>query len=151
MLEQIILLCKNNESSLRNAGEMGCKIIRILVYIPLQSTKVQVWVFEFYKFPYSSMVYLPSLAHIIKATNVKVTGQKWTRKDVGRNIVSLITSSIVDFAKRFWRKIYKRKARTSSLQSKMWKRSLQNIKQQWHQLERDVCYYSLDKVRLAPQ
>jgi len=37
MLEQRVLLCKSNESLLRNAGEMGFKMINILVYIPLPS------------------------------------------------------------------------------------------------------------------
>jgi len=50
MLEQIILLCKNNEYPLRNSGEMGFKMINILVYIHLLSLgeiNVQIWVFEF--------------------------------------------------------------------------------------------------------
>jgi len=36
-LEQIILLCKNNTSFLRNVGEMSFKMIYILVYIPFHS------------------------------------------------------------------------------------------------------------------
>jgi hypothetical protein len=44
------------------------------------------------------MLYLSSLAHIIEATNGRVTGQQRTRKDVGENIARLNTSSIVDFA-----------------------------------------------------
>jgi hypothetical protein len=44
------------------------------------------------------MVYLPLLAHIIQATNGRLTGQQRNGKNVGGNIASLITSSIVDFA-----------------------------------------------------
>jgi len=36
-LQQIILLFKNDKSSLRNAGEIGFKMIHIFVYIPLHS------------------------------------------------------------------------------------------------------------------
>jgi hypothetical protein len=35
MLEQIILLCRNDKSSRRNAGEIGFKMIHILAYILL--------------------------------------------------------------------------------------------------------------------
>jgi hypothetical protein len=82
-------------------------MIHILAYILLHclgEMDVGFWVFKFNKISNPFMVYLPSLAHIIQATNGRVTGQQWTRNDVGGNIANLITSSIVDFAWRFWKK-----------------------------------------------